>query len=171
MINAHTAAISAAGAPNWANGLRHTIAEPDEPIATSAWRDAWDHAAADAALGRIDARQRLVDLAKERDAAEKQCRRLFGEIVRERTFYALDRRLSPAIKAALVEFVRALARIGRGTGKTAWAHRKTARDAMARCYGAVPCWIMPTWRVPEQLPAQLGVHDRVLLDAASQSVL
>jgi very-short-patch-repair endonuclease len=168
MINATTAAISAAGAPNWANGLRHT-AEPDEPVATSAWRDAWDHAAADAALGRIDARQRLIDLAKERDAAEKQCRRLFGEIVRERTFYALDRRLSPAIKAALVEFVRALARIGRGTGKTAWAHRKTARDAMARCYGAVPCWIMPTWRVAEQLPAQLGVVDLVIIDEASQS--
>ena len=169
IISATTAAISTAGAPDWANSLRRTTAEPDEPVATSAWRDAWDHAAADAALGRIDARQRLIDLAKERDAAEKQCRRLFGEIVRERTFYALDRRLSPAIKAALVEFVRALARIGRGTGKTAWAHRKTARDAMARCYGAVPCWIMPTWRVAEQLPAELGVLDLVIIDEASQS--
>ena len=28
-------------------------------------------------------------------------------------------------------------------------HRRTARDAMARCYDAVPCWIMPTWRVAE----------------------
>jgi hypothetical protein len=89
--------------------------------------------------------------------------------VRERTFYELDRRLSPAIKAALVEFVRALARIGRGTGKTAWMHRKTARNAMANCYGAVPCWIMPTWRVAEQLPADLGVLDLVIIDEASQS--
>jgi hypothetical protein len=168
-INALTSAITAAGAPNWSNRLRVEIATPDEPIATSAWREAWDHAASDAALERIDARQQLLSLAKERDAAEKQCRRLFGEIVRERTFYALDSRLSPAIKAALVEFVRALARIGRGTGKTAWTHRKTARDAMARCYGAVPCWIMPTWRVAEQLPAELGVLDLVIIDEASQS--
>ncbi len=168
-INALTAAISVAGAPIWSNRLRVEIAAPDESISTIAWRDAWDHAASDVALERMDARQRLLSLAKERDAAEKQCRRLFGEIVRERTFYALDRRLSPAIKTALVEFVRALARIGRGTGKTAWTHRKTARDAMARCYGAVPCWIMPTWRVAEQLPAELGVLDLVIIDEASQS--
>jgi very-short-patch-repair endonuclease len=163
------AAISEAGAPNWASRLRAEVAMPDEVIAPSTWRDAWDYGASDAFLERIDARQRLMNLAKERDAAERQSRKLFGEIVRERTFYALERRLSPAIKAALVEFVRALTRIGRGTGKTAWTHRKTARDAMARCYGAVPCWIMPTWRVAEQLPADLGVLDLVIIDEASQS--
>lgn len=169
IISATTSAIVDAGAPNWAARLRSEVAGPDELIATSRWRDAWDHAAADAALERIDARQRLTSLSKERDDAEKRCRKLFGEIVRERTFYALERRLSPAIKVALVEFVRALSRIGRGTGKTAWTHRKTARDAMARCYGAVPCWIMPSWRVAEQLPAELGVLDLVIIDEASQS--
>jgi hypothetical protein len=168
-IKGTVTAIAEAGAPSWANRLRLEVAVADEAIATSAWRDAWDHGASDALLDRIDARQRLIDFAKERDNAEKRCRRLFGEIVRERTFYALERRLSPAIKVALVEFVRALARIGRGTGKTAWTHRKTARDAMARCYGAVPCWIMPTWRVAEQLPAELGVLDLVIIDEASQS--
>jgi len=81
----------------------------------------------------------------------------------------LERRLSPSIKAALVEFVRALARIGKGSGKAAGTHRHSARDAMSRCYDAVPCWIMPTWRVAEQLPAELGVLDLVIIDEASQS--
>jgi len=165
-IDRATSSISAAGAPLWAKKLRTENPESDAP---AAWRAAWDHAAAEANLDKIDARQRLMKLAQDRDAAEKRCQRLFGELVRERTFYQLDQRLSPAIKAALVEFVRALARIGRGTGKTAWAHRKTARDAMGRCYGAVPCWIMPTWRVAEQLPAELGVLDLVIIDEASQS--
>ena len=40
---------------------------------------------------------------------------------------------------------------------------------MARCYGAVPCWIMPTWRVAEQLPAELGAVELVIIDEASQS--
>ena len=80
-----------------------------DPRTSPAWRDAWDHAAADAQLTRIDARQKVLQLAAEREGAEKRCRHLFGEIVRERTFYQLDRRLSAAIKAALVEFVRALA--------------------------------------------------------------
>jgi very-short-patch-repair endonuclease len=169
VIKSTTAAIAVAGAPKWAERLRHEPAVPDEVIAPVAWREAWDHAAADATLERIDERHRVSELATDRERAETQCRKLYGEIVRERTFYELDRRLSPAIKAALVEFVRALVRIGRGTGKTAWVHRKTARDAMARCYSAVPCWIMPTWRVAEQLPADLGVLDLVIIDEASQS--
>ncbi|MGO8975289.1 MAG: AAA domain-containing protein, partial [Steroidobacteraceae bacterium] len=168
-IDAVTRSIAAAGAPEWAKRLSAEKAVPDDPLTSAAWREAWDHAAADANLARIDARQKLMRLATDRDAAEKQCRKLFGEIVRERTFYELNRRLSPAVKAALVEFVRALARIGKGTGKTAWAHRRSAREAMAQCYGAVPCWIMPTWRVAEQLPAELGVLDLVIIDEASQS--
>jgi very-short-patch-repair endonuclease len=168
-IKGVTRAIATAGAPEWATMLSTQKARPDDHRTSSAWRDAWDHAAADALLARIDARHRLTKLAADRDTAEQRCRQLFGEIVRERTFYQLDRRLSAAIKAALVEFVRALARIGRGTGKTAWMHRRTARDAMARCYGAVPCWIMPTWRVAEQLPAELGAVELVIIDEASQS--
>jgi hypothetical protein len=168
-ISAVTHSVAAAGAPEWARKLSVEKAAPDDPLMPSAWREAWDHAAADANLAQIDARQKLIKLANDRDAADKQCRKLFGEIVRERTFYQLEQRLSPAIKAALVEFVRALARIGRGTGKTAWIHRRTARDAMAKCYGAVPCWIMPTWRVAEQLPAELGALDLVIIDEASQS--
>ncbi|MFK4720805.1 very-short-patch-repair endonuclease [Bradyrhizobium niftali] len=164
-----TAAISAAGAPNWATMLASEPAAADDAQYSASWRDAWDHAAADAALARIDMRQRLTALATEREGADKRCRQLFGELVRERTFYQLERRLSPAIKTALVEFVRALARIGRGTGKSAWTHRRTARDAMAKCYGAVPCWIMPTWRVAEQLPAELGAVELVIIDEASQS--
>ena len=164
-----TRSIAAAGAPEWARTLSAENAMPDDPKASPVWREAWDHAAADAQLSRIDARQKLVQLAAEREAAEKRCRRLFGQIVRERTFYQLDRRLSPAIKAALVEFVRALEQIGKGTGKAASTHRRTARDAMARCYAAAPCWIMPTWRVAEQLPAQLGAVELVIIDEASQS--
>ena len=164
-----TRAISAAGAPEWAKMLSTERAAPDDPRTSSAWRDAWDHAAADAHLVRIDARQKLTKLATEREAADKRCRQLFGEIVRERTFYQLNQRLSGAIKAALVEFVHALTKIGKGTGKTAWMHRRTARDAMGRCHAAVPCWIMPTWRVAEQLPAELGAVDLVIIDEASQS--
>jgi hypothetical protein len=164
-----TGRIAEAGAPSWANRLRTEVAVPDEVIARNSWRDSWDHAASEALLDRVDARHRLTDLTREREENDKRCRKLFGEIVRERTFYALERRLTPAIKAALVEFVRALARIGRGTGRTAWTHGRTARDAMARCYSAVPCWIMPTWRVAEQLPADVGVLDLVIIDEASQS--
>ena len=97
-----TRTIAAAGAPEWAKMLSTETAAPDDPRTSPAWRDAWDHAAADAQLTRIDARQKVLQLAAEREGAEKRCRHLFGEIVGERTFYQLDRRLSAAIKAELV---------------------------------------------------------------------
>jgi hypothetical protein len=161
--------IAQAGAPSWAKRARIEPALDHDSVLRSDWRDAWDHAAADAKLASIDARERLATLARERADSDRRCRKLFAELVRERTFYELDRRLSPSVKSALVEFVRALAKIGKGTGKTAGQHRRAARDAMARCYDAVPCWIMPTWRVAEQLPADLGAFDLVIIDEASQS--
>ena len=164
-----TDAIAQAGAPAWAQRARTEPVVEQDLVLHPNWRDAWDHAAADTALAAIDSRKRLTVLTQEREDADKRCRQLFAELVRERTFYELDRRLSPSVKSALVEFVRALAKIGKGTGITAGQHRRTARDAMARCYDAVPCWIMPTWRVAEQLPADLGALDLVIVDEASQS--
>ena len=169
-VESFAAAITSAGAPTWAKRLRSEKAGPEgDPVTPIDWREAWDHAAADAYLSRIDERRRLAKLAGDREAADRQVRKLFGELVRERTFYELERRLSPSVKSALVQFVRALAKIGKGTGKTASTNRRDARDAMARCYDAVPCWIMPTWRVAEQLPPELGAIDLVIIDEASQS--
>lgn len=168
-ITAITQIIEQAGAPLWAARLKTETSTNSDALLPATWREAWDHAASDAFLTRIDERERLAKLANERGEAERHCSRLFGELVRARTFYELNRRLLPSIKSALVEFVRALAKIGKGTGKTAWIHRRAAREAMGRCYAAVPCWIMPTWRVAEQLPAELGALDLVIIDEASQS--
>ena len=161
--------IAKAGAPAWADRARTVPSLDTDPVLRNDWRDAWDHAAANMKLASIDAREKLATLGRERDEADARCRKLFTDLVRERIFFELDRRLSPAVKSALVEFVRALAKIGKGTGKTAGMHRSVAREALARCYGAIPCWIMPTWRVAEQLPAELGAFDLVIIDEASQS--
>ncbi len=170
MVTATTARIVAAGAPAWAARLgREPATESGDPLVLSHWREVWDFAAADAHLARLDARARLLALAAQRGEAERNVTRLFLDLVRERTFYTLERRLSPGVKSALVAFVRALGRLGKGTGRGAGRQRRTAREAMQRCYAAVPCWIMPTWRVSEQLPAELAAFDLVILDEASQS--
>ena len=111
--------IAQAGAPGWAKRARTEPSLDNDPVVRSDWRDAWDHAAADAKLASIDARDRLAALAREREDSDKRCRKVFAELVRERTFYELDRRLSPFVKVALVEFGHALAKIGKGTGISA----------------------------------------------------
>src|SRR5205085_1507555 len=49
-------AIEQAGAPLWAERLRREPASAEaDPVVRPDWRDAWDWAAADAHLGRLDA--------------------------------------------------------------------------------------------------------------------
>jgi len=90
-------------------------------------------------------------------------------LVKERTFFNLAASMKGTAKAALNAFAQLIKKIGKGTGKGAALHRQDARRAMESCYDAVPCWIMPTWRVSEQLPASLSAFDVVILDEASQS--
>jgi hypothetical protein len=99
--------VAKAGAPAWAARARVEPVTDTDDVLRGNWRDAWDFAAADAKLAAIDARDQTASLTRERDDADKRCRKLFAELVRERTFYELDRRLSPSVKSALVEFVRA----------------------------------------------------------------
>ena len=67
------------------------------------------------------------------------------------------------------DVIMAISKIGKGTGKRAAIFRQNARNASERANHAVPCWIMPHWRVSEALPSHLGSFDLVIIDEASQS--
>ena len=135
----------------------------------SDWRQAWDWAAAQKYLADLDQREHVGALVAERAKLDAAVSKGFEQVVRERTFYALANSMTGPVRAALMMFATALRRIGKGTGKGALRHRRDARKAMAACYDGVPCWIMPSWRVAEQLPGELGTFDLVIMDEASQS--
>jgi len=163
-------AIAEAGAPHWAERLR-TIPAVDgiDDVLLPNWRESWDWAAADRLLVGLDQRARLSALSDERRRLEETIGREFERLVRERTHYALAQSMTGPVRSALMMFATALRRIGKGTGVGAERHRREARQAMLACYGGVPCWIMPSWRVAEQLPGKLGSFDLVIMDEASQS--
>jgi len=164
------AALAKAGAQDWSNRL---LAEPikgdGDPLIPADWKAAWNWAARLTYLEQIGAVSDLATLHHERVGIEKDLRNDFAQLVKERTFFNLAASMKGTAKAALNSFIQIIKRIGKGTGKGAALHRRDARDAMENCYDAVPCWIMPTWRVSEQLPASLGTFDLVILDEASQS--
>lgn len=165
-----TEAVHACGAPIWASRLRREPAKDlADPLLPKEWREAWEWGAMAAYLGRIDDRDRLRSLADERVRLDAEVRKTFEGLVRERTFYELGRSMTGTVRAALMMFATALRKTGKGTGKGAVRHRRDARLAMAQCYAAIPCWIMPAWRVAEQLPGEVGSFDLVIMDEASQS--
>lgn len=163
-------AVTNSGAPVWADHLRQTAVDAiDDPWTPVDWRNAWKWAQAEAHLRSIDGRERLRELDELRRKADDEMRHLFHEVVRMRTLLTLKARITPRVDSALQMFLTAIRRIGKGTGKSAARLRRDARDAMEASYAAVPCWIMPSWRVSESLPAALGSFDLVIFDEASQS--
>jgi len=162
--------IAQSGAPKWADDLRQTpVGGMEDPWTPTDWRDAWNWALAETHLRSIDGRARLRELDEQRRKADDEMRRLFHDVVRMRTILTLKARISRRVDAALQMFLTAIRKIGKGTGKSAVRLRRDARDAMEASYAAVPCWIMPTWRISESLPAVLGSFDLVIFDEASQS--
>lgn len=164
------ASVGNSGAPKWAEALRTIPANGAEDIWTPAdWRDAWAWAQADSYLRAIDGRMRLRELGDQRRTAEDEMRTLFQNVVRLRTLLTLKARITHRVNAALQMFLIAIRRMGTGGGRNAPQSRRNAREAMASCYAAIPCWIMPTWRISESLPSILASFDLVIFDEASQS--
>jgi very-short-patch-repair endonuclease len=122
-------------------------------------------------LDSIDAHYELKELAETRTQLETDLSHAYEDVVVKRTWLALMENASPSVRQGLTAFLTAIRRIGRGTGKRAVRYRHDAREAANQANHAVPCWIMPHYRVSESLPAELGVFDLVVIDEASQSDL
>ncbi len=80
-------------------------------------------------------------------------------------------RINGRAKADLAQYAQLVRRLGKGTGGYAAKRRAEIRQAMERCRPAVPVWIMPVYRIAEQLRIQPGMFDVVIVDEASQAGL
>jgi very-short-patch-repair endonuclease len=165
-----TASIEASGAPLWAEALRHT-GTVDEAILTNDWPLAWRHRRLCNHLAAIDKQRELQRLSEERKRLEARLSTAYKDVIVKRTWLRLAENASPSIRTALQAYLNAIQKIGKGTGKRAVRYREEARHAAALANPAVPCWIMPHYRISESLPPQLGCFDLVIIDEASQSDL
>jgi len=161
--------IRESGAPKWADFVLGEVAESEDKWTQSRWSETWSWVRFRSYLKEIDGRSRLRQLSILRRKYEGEIQQAFAEVVRLRTYLGLKRNITNQVEAALNMFMAALRHIGKGTGIRARRFRQDARNAMEKSYAAVPCWIMPTWRISESLPASLGSFDVVIIDEASQS--
>lgn len=165
-----TSAIESAGAIKWARRLRTEPATADLDAATPAtWLDAWNWRQAVIFLDRIDGHHKLRELFDERRTLTTSLARTYQDLVAEKTWLGVFNNSPDSIRQALQAYLNAIQAMGSGTGVRAIRHRKTAREAMLRAYQAVPCWVLPQWRVSETIPPEIGLFDLVVIDEASQS--
>lgn len=161
--------IQASGAPQWAARLLDEAPEGVDRWTPLDWHQTWEWARAEGHLRRVTDRGYDIALSDRRAALENEQRRLLGEIIRLRTFMGLRRGITSTIATALTKFAMTVRKLGAGTGKAAERYRRAIREAAMEAAGAVPCWILPEWRVAEQLPSELAIFDLVIIDEASQS--
>lgn len=162
--------ISDSGAPIWSRKLKsEPLLEPDDELTPVDWYETWQWKRRKQYLHEIDGRDQLKRLSNKRSTLDHDLKKTFSELVRLKTNIGLHMSMTERVQGALMRFLSSLAKIGKGTGKRAPRHRKDAYRAMQDCYGGVPCWIMPTWRVSESLPSDFGSFDLVIIDEASQS--
>ena len=155
-------------APDWADRLKQAPERASELI-PDGWQDAWKWAVM---KGRVD---RIVDLGngdehrKRKADATKRRAKALEELIRVRTLIGLKSRMTKPVRQAMEAFTQAVSKIGTGKGKKAPRFIRAAQDAAKQASSAAPVWIMPEYKIPEQLPAKFGDFDLVVLDEASQS--
>lgn len=133
---------------------------------------AWDWAAAgawvlDQGTADVNALQAEIGLTETRIRAEVEtvaATRAWGHAVS-------PDRLTGQARANLEHYAYLVRRLGRGTGRYAPQRRTEVREAMDRCRSAVPVWIMPVYRIAEQLRIRRDMFDVVIVDEASQAGL
>jgi very-short-patch-repair endonuclease len=80
-------------------------------------------------------------------------------------------RLTGKARANLTQYAQLVSALGKGTGKYAAKKRAEIAEAMDRCRPSVPVWIMPLYRIAEQMRVQPNLFDVVIVDEASQAGL
>jgi very-short-patch-repair endonuclease len=147
---------STQGDPNWTDRLRHL-------------QQAWHWAAARAWLRKVTAPEHNARLTGERHRLQDRVEKKLEELAALKAWQAFFQRLDDRTEQSLTAWTKAVARIGKGTGKYAYRHRRTARQYLMSCIPKIPAWIMPLHKLWETTDPTPGVFDTVIVDEASQA--
>lgn len=148
--------VASQGDPEWTDRLRHLSS-------------AWEWAAAKAWLRKVASPQHYARLTAERRRLQYKIEQKLQELAALKAWQAFFIRLDDQTEQNLIAWTKAIARIGKGTGKYAYRHRRTARQYLVSCVSKIPAWIMPLhklWETTEPIP---GIFDTVIVDEASQA--
>jgi very-short-patch-repair endonuclease len=143
-------------APQWADRL---------PLYEEAWR--WE----------ITGRWILEQAAEDSNVLKTQLNVIEQQIRSEVEGLTADRawghavapgRLTGSARANLTQSAQLVSSLREDAGKYAAKKHAEIAEAMDRCRPSIPVWIMPIYRIAEQVRVQPNLYDVVIVDEASQ---
>lgn len=155
--------------PDLATLLQSTQGNPEWKDRLRRLEQAWAWAAASAWLRKVADPMRYDDLAKQKHQLQGRIEKKLEELVALKAWQAFFVRLDDHTEQNLTAWTKAVARIGKGTGKYAYRHRRTARQYLMACIPKIPAWIMPLHKLWETTEPKPGLFDTVIVDEASQA--
>lgn len=129
----------------------------------------WHWAMAESWLREYQSQQSVQEMEKERQKIENQIGDEVASLAAARAWRHCFSRMTPEHRSYLEAWRKEIQSIGKGTGKYAERHRRTAQKYMNNCRDAIPAWIMPFYRVAETVYPKKHCFDIAIVDEASQS--
>lgn len=132
-------------------------------------QQAWNWASARAWLYKVTAPEHYAQLSEERRRLQAKIEKKLEELAAFKAWQAFFQRLDDPTEQSLTAWTKAVARIGKGTGKYAYRHRRTARQYLMSCITKIPAWVMPLYKLWQTVDPKPGVFDTAIVDEASQA--
>ncbi|WP_284035622.1 AAA domain-containing protein [Neobacillus sp. 114] len=122
-------------------------------------------------IKEIQSKPIIEKLEEERKLEQLKEQKFIKELVAVATWKEQINRTTGSQKRSLFAWLKAVQRIGKGTGKYTNIYRKDASKEMMMAKGAIPVWIMPVQRVIENFELTEDLFDVIIIDESSQSNL
>ena len=157
-------------APQWAEAIRTRQGVHGECSIPRNIRDAWKWKQLCGIIKDIE-KEPFAKLQSESLLLSREYRDITAKYAEKSGWYHLLRRTEMNIdmKQSLEGWRSTVKKIGKGTGKSAPMLKAKAREKMAECQNAVPCWIMPINKALESLDPRRNKFDVIIIDEASQA--
>ena len=130
---------------------------------------AWAWSAAWAWIRRVTDNSIYKELNKKRHRLQQKIEEIILKLVELKAWKAFFDRLDGRTEQALIAWQKAIARIGKGTGKYAFKHRRSARNYLISCIPKIPVWVMPLHKLWDTVSAKPGLFNTIIIDEASQA--
>ena len=157
------------GAPELARVLAEAPADPVWDERAGGFDRAWNWSRAQAWVIRMAAPDAEQQHRLELENAKQTIARVLEQLAAEKAWAHCFDRMTENERQHLVAWSKAVRSIGRGTGKYAPMHRRSAREHLNESRSAIPAWVMPLHQVAETIRPGSELFDIVIIDEASQS--
>lgn len=158
-------------APDLVAKLRESQGDPTWKVKVLELEGAWYWATARGWIEDVRDQESYKSLVAKSHRFRKQIEKRLEKIAAWRAWKAFFERLDAVTVQNLRAWTKAVDRIGKGTGKHAYRHRRTAREYLMKCIPKIPAWIMPLYKLWETADPEPGLFDTIIIDEASQAGL